>query len=161
MTPLKCKFCLLVVHHIQSGTPLYLYILCVYSATKDENTRKHFLLAFQAVAFLPHKEAEEAEQRVHESDIVGDAGDDRLLTVRTHGLNRRGLEHFSLQHCHCGRSSWRSQDGRCVTSHVDKRTGTHLSGHGMVHATRWRRVHAARWRRIHAARWRWVHATCM
>lgn len=113
-----------------------------YVYTAQQKMRKHFLLGFQAVAFLPHKEAEEAEQRVHESNVVGDAGDDRLLTVRTHCLNRRGLEHFSLQHCHGGRSSRRSQDGRCMTFHVDKWTGTHLSGHGMMKVNRWRQVHA-------------------
>lgn len=140
MTQLKCEFCLLVLQHIQSGTPVSFH--SVYTAQQKMRILENVLLGFQTVAFLPHKEAEEAEQRVHESDIMGDAGDDRLLTVRTNGLNRRGLEHFSLQHCHGGRSSRRSQDGRCVTSHVDKRTGTHLSGHGMVKVTRWRRVHA-------------------
>lgn len=37
--------------------------------------------------YLPYKEAEEAEECVHEADVVGDAGDDSLLTVRTHGLH--------------------------------------------------------------------------
>lgn len=95
---------------------------------------------------LPNKEAEEAEECVHEADIVGDAGDDCLLTVRTHSLHRCGLEHFPLQYGHSGGCSWRSQDSRCVTSHVDKvtRTRAHLS---------WNRV------RIVTGRW-WVGATC-
>lgn len=103
--------------------------------------QSYFLLDFWTVTYLPHKEAEEAEQCVHESDIVGDAGDDCLLTVRTHSLHRWGLEHFPLQYGHRGRCSWRSQDGRCVTSHVDKVTGTrtHLSCH------RVRKVTGRRW----------------
>lgn len=85
----------------------------------------------------PHKEAEEAEQRVHEPHVVGDAGDDGLLTVRTHGVHRRCLEHLPLQHRHRG--------GGPVASHVDKltrsRTGTHLSRHRMRKVTRRRGVH--------------------
>lgn len=41
-----------------------------------------------AAEITPHKEAEEAKECVHESDVVGDAGDDCLLTVRTHSLHR-------------------------------------------------------------------------
>lgn len=41
-----------------------------------------------AAEITSYKEAEEAEKCVHESDIMGDAGDDCLLTVRTHGLHR-------------------------------------------------------------------------
>lgn len=82
----------------------------------------------------PHKEAEEAEQRVHEPHVVRDAGDNGLLTVRTHGVHRRRLEHLPLQHRHRG--------GGRVTSHVDKLTGTrtrtHLSCHWMKKVTRWR-----------------------
>lgn len=40
-----------------------------------------------AAEITPYEEAEEAEECVHEADIVGDAGDDCLLTVRTHGLH--------------------------------------------------------------------------
>lgn len=99
------------------------------------------MLDFRSVIDLPHKEAEEAEQRVHESDIVGDARDDRLLTVRTHCLHRRGLKHFPLQDSHSGCGSWGGQDRCCVTSHVDKVTGTrtHLSWHWM------RKVTGRRW----------------
>lgn len=101
----------------------------------------YILLGFPSVIDLPHKEAEEAEQRVHESDIVGDARDDCLLTVRTHRLHRRGLKHFPLQDSHSGRRSWGGQDRCCVTSHVDKVTGTrtHLSWHWM------RKVTGRRW----------------
>lgn len=98
------------------------------------------------VIYLPHKEAEEAEQRVHESDIMGDAGDDCLLTVWTHSLHWRGLEHFPLQYSHCGRCSWRSQDSRRVASHVDKVTGT--------------RTHLS-WHRVKVSGWRWIGATCL
>lgn len=42
----------------------------------------------QATAEItPYEEAEEAEECVHESDIVGNTGDDCLLTVRTHSLH--------------------------------------------------------------------------
>lgn len=41
-----------------------------------------------AAEIAPYKETEEAEERVHEPDIMRDAGDDRLLTVRTDGLHR-------------------------------------------------------------------------
>ncbi len=77
---------------------------------------------------------------------MGDAGDDCLLTVRTHSLHRRRLEHFPLQYGHSGGGSGRSQDGRCVTSHVDKvtGTGTHLSWHRVRKVTRRR----------------WIGATC-
>lgn len=104
-----------------------------------------------AAEITPYKEAEEAEECVHEPDIVGDAGDDCLLTVRTHSLHRRGLEHFPLQYGHSGCCSWRSEDGRCVTSHVDKVTGTrtHLSWHHVGEVTGWR-VEVATW-------WRWRH----
>ena len=90
------------------------------------------------VTYLPYKEAEEAEECVHEADIVGDAGDDRLLTVRTHGLHWRGLEHFPLQHSHSGGCPRRSQDGRCVAPHlVDKVTGAgaHVSWHRVTKMT--------------------------
>lgn len=102
----------------------------------------YFLLDYRSVICLPNKEAEEAEECVHEADIVGDAGDDCLLAVRTHSLHRWGLEHFPLQHSHSGGCSWRSQDGRCVTSHVDKVawTGTHLSWHWVRKVTRRRWV---------------------
>lgn len=40
-----------------------------------------------AAEITPYKEAEEAEECVHEADIVGDAGDDCLLTVWTHSLH--------------------------------------------------------------------------
>lgn len=95
------------------------------------------------VRYSPHKEAEEAEQCVHESHIVGDAGDNGLLTVWTHGLHRRGLEHFPLQHSHSGRAP-RSQDGRRVASHVDEGTwaGTHLSSRRVGEVPRWRNVGA-------------------
>lgn len=99
-----------------------------------------FFLDSWPVVYSPNKEAEEAEECVHEPDIVGDAGDDCLLTVRTHGLHRRGLEHFPLQYGHGGCCSWRGEDGRCVTSHVDKvtGTGTHLSWHRVGEVTGWR-----------------------
>lgn len=103
----------------------------------------------QAAAELtPHKDAEEAEECVHESDVVGNAGDDCLLTVRTHRLHRRGLEHFPLQYSHGGGCSRRSQDGRCVTSHMmDIVTGTltHLSWHRVGEVTGWRWVVATWW----------------
>lgn len=73
---------------------------------------------------LPYKEAEEAEERVHETDIVGDPGDDGLLAVRTHRLHGWRLEHFSLQYCHSGGCTWWSQDSRRVSSHVNKLTWT-------------------------------------
>lgn len=41
-----------------------------------------------AAKITPYKEAEEAEECVHEADIMGDAGDDCLLAVRTHSLHR-------------------------------------------------------------------------
>lgn len=41
-----------------------------------------------AAEVTPYKEAEEAEECVHESDVVGDACDDGLLAVRTHRLHR-------------------------------------------------------------------------
>lgn len=41
-----------------------------------------------AAEITPYEEAEEAEECVHEAGIVGDAGGDRLLAVRTHGLHR-------------------------------------------------------------------------
>lgn len=104
-----------------------------------------------AAEITPNKEAEEAEECVHEAHIVGDAGDDCLLTVRTHSLHRCSLEHFALQYGHSGGCSWRSQDGRCVTSHVDKVTGTgaHLS---------WNRVRVVtgRWG-VGATLWWWWH----
>lgn len=83
----------------------------------------------------PHKKAEEAEECVHQPHVVGDAGDDGLLTVRTHGVHRRRLEHLPLQHRHRG--------GGRVSSHLDKRAGTgpHLSRHWMRKVTRWRGVH--------------------
>lgn len=40
-----------------------------------------------AAEITAYKEAEEAEECVHEADVVGDAGDDSLLTVRTHSLH--------------------------------------------------------------------------
>ena len=46
------------------------------------------LLILCDVVHSPDKDAEEAEECVHEADVVGDAGDDCLLTVRTHGLHR-------------------------------------------------------------------------
>lgn len=83
----------------------------------------------------PHKKAEEAEQCVHQPHIVGDAGNNGLLTVRTHGVHRRRLEHLPLQHRH--RSSGP------MTSHLDKLAGPgpHLSCHRMRKVTRWRGVH--------------------
>lgn len=41
-----------------------------------------------AAEVTPYKEAEEAEECVHESDVMGDASDDGLLTVRTYSLHR-------------------------------------------------------------------------
>lgn len=94
------------------------------------------------LSYLPYKEAEQAEECVHEANIVRDAGDDCLLTMWTHSLHWRGLEHFPLQHSHSGGCSWRSQDGRSVTTHVDKMTGTraHLSWHRVRKVTGWWRV---------------------
>lgn len=40
-----------------------------------------------AAEITAYKKAEEAEECVHEADVVGDAGDDSLLTVRTHSLH--------------------------------------------------------------------------
>lgn len=104
-----------------------------------------------AAEVTPYKEAEEAEECVHESDVVRYAGDDGLLTVRTHSLHRRGLEHFPLQHGHGGGCSWRSQDGCCMTPHVDKVTGTgaHLSWHRVRKVTGRRRVVCTCWWRRH------------
>lgn len=72
-----------------------------------------------------------------------DAGDDGLLTVWTHSLHRRGLEHLPLQHRHGGGAAW-GQDGRRVASHVDEgpRPGTHMSGCRMREVARWRNVGA-------------------
>lgn len=107
-----------------------------------------------AAEITPYKEAEEAKECVHESDVMGDAGDDCLLTVRTHSLHWRGLKHFSLQNGHSGGCSGRSQDGRCVTSHVDKGTGTrtHLSWHRVRKVTGRRWVVAPWWWRRHRHR---------
>lgn len=116
------------------------HILEVVNQARDQATAE----------ITPNKEAEEAEECVHEADIVADAGDDRLLAVRTHSLHRRGLEHFPLQYSHGGGCSWRSQDGRCVTSHVDKVAGTrtHLSWHWV------RKVARRRWV---GSTWGWGH----
>lgn len=40
-----------------------------------------------AAEVTPHTEAEDAEQRVQEADVVGDSGNDCLLTVWTHSLH--------------------------------------------------------------------------
>lgn len=94
-------------------------------------------------SYSPDEEAEEAEQCVHESHVVRDAGDDGLLTVWTHSLHRRRLEHLPLQHRHGGGATW-SQDGRRVASHVDEgpRPGTHVSGRRVRVVARWRNVGA-------------------
>lgn len=107
-----------------------------------------------AAEITPYKEAEEAEECVHESDIVRDAGDDGLLAVWTHGLHGRGLEHFPLQYGHSSGCSWWSQDGRCVASHVDKvtRTWTHLSRHRVGEVTGWGWIMATWWWWRH---WHW------
>lgn len=91
--------------------------------------------------YSPDKEAEEAEQRVHESHLVGDAGDNGLLTVWTHSLHWRGLEHLPLQHRHGGGTA-RGQDSRRVASHMDEgpRPGTHVSRCRMREVARWRNV---------------------
>lgn len=97
-------------------------------------------------SYSPDEEAEEAEQGVHQSHVVGDAGDDGLLTVWTHRLHRRRLEHLPLQHRHRGGAT-RSQDRRRVAPHVDegpRPPGAHVS-------RRWVRV---------VARWGNVGATC-
>lgn len=103
-----------------------------------------------AAEVAPDEEAEEAEQRVHESHVVRDAGDDGLLTVWTHSLHRRGLEHLPLQHRHGGGAAW-GQDGRRVASHVDEgpRPGTHMSGRRMREVARWMNVGATWWRLRH------------
>lgn len=87
---------------------------------------------------------------------MGDAGDDGLLTVWTHGLHWCGLEHFPLQYSHSGGCSWRSQHSRCVAPHVDKVTGTrtHLSRHGVRKVPRWRWVMATWWWHWHRHRHR-------
>lgn len=95
---------------------------------------------------LPDEETEEAEECVHEADIVRDVGDDGLLAVWTHGLHRRGLKHLPLQYGHSGGGTGRSQDGRRVSSHVDEVTGT--------------RTHVSRHRLSKVSRRRWVGATC-
>lgn len=77
----------------------------------------------------PYKEAEQAEECVHEANVVGNAGDDCLLAVWTHSLHRRGLEHFPLQYRHGGGCTWWTQDCCCLSSHVHKVAGawTHLT----------------------------------
>lgn len=94
----------------------------------DTYSTKAFQGCKKVLFYSPYKEAEEAEECVHEAHIVGDAGDDGLLTVRTHSLHRVGLEHLPLQDGHSGGSSRRSQDGGCVPPHVDKVTGTRAHG---------------------------------
>lgn len=91
-----------------------------------------------ASQITPYKKAEEAEERVHEADVVGDAGDDGLLTVWTDGLHWCGLEHFSLQHGHSGGSSWRGQN--CGTVDEGTRAWSHLSRHWVRVVTGMRRV---------------------
>lgn len=95
--------------------------------------------------YLPNEETEEAEECVHETHIVRDAGHDRLLTVWTNCLHRWRLEHFPLQYGHGGGPPRRSQDGCCVAPHVNKVTGAgaHVSRHRV---------------RIMTRRW-WVNAT--
>lgn len=51
---------------------------------------------------LPHKEAEQAEEGVHEADVVADSRDDGLLAVWAYRLYRRRLEHLTLQHGYRG-----------------------------------------------------------
>lgn len=94
-----------------------------------------------------YKEAEEAEESVHEADVVGNARDDCLLTVWTDGLHRCGLKHLSLQHSYCSSCSGRSQDRGCVAPHVDEVTGrrAHLSRHRVRVVTGRRRVMGTLW----------------
>lgn len=92
------------------------------------------------VTHLPHEEAEEAEECVHQANIVGDASDDGLLAVWTHRLHRRGLKHLPLQYSHGGGRPCGCQDGRCVAPHMGKVTGCRakLSWHRMWEMTGWR-----------------------
>lgn len=144
--------------HVQvaySGRGLAYTLVCVNVALTVRAGVRHILEVIDqtgnqaAAEITSYEEAEEAEECVHEADVVGDAGDDRLLTVRTHGLHRGGLEHFPLQHGHRGGCSRGGQDGRRVTPHVDKVTGTgaHLSRHRVRKVARRRGVGATLWQR--------------
>lgn len=95
-----------------------------------------------ASQITPYKEAEEAEECIHETDVMRDAGDDGLLTVWTDGLHWCGLEHFSLQHSNSGGCSWRGQHCGCVAPHGNEgtRAWTHLSRHRVRVMARRRRV---------------------
>lgn len=55
-----------------------------------------YIVAFSSSRHLPDKEAEHADESVHEADVVADAGGDGLLAVWTNRLHWVRLKHLPL-----------------------------------------------------------------
>lgn len=87
--------CVHVHVSVASSCPWLAYTLvCINVALTVRTGVRHILEVINqtgnqaAAEITAYKEAEEAEECVHEADVVGDASDNGLLTVRTNSLHR-------------------------------------------------------------------------
>lgn len=97
---------------------------------------------FASTAHLPHEAAEETQDEVHQTDLVGDFGGDGLLAVGAHCLHRCTFKDLSLQHCDCGGCPRRDQD--CGRVAPRARVGSWRVGSWWIVAHWWVRA----WRRV-------------
>lgn len=108
---------------------LLLFLIKLYVRTlKDMQSNQHaeienmisqrersYHILCRSVHHLPDKEAEHADESIHEADVVADAGCDWLLAVWTNRLHWSRLKHLPLQNSHGGGGPRRGENCGCVT----------------------------------------------